>query len=964
MRASYRSFIFIASFFVLSQVFTVGFAQTTGDEGSIRGRVLDPSGAIISNASVSAKSPYTAGTYSAVSDEEGNYRLLNLPPGDDYTVTVDASGFAKFERTSIVVRAGLNIALDINLQMGTEAQTVTAVAGETPMLETLSAVQSINLDGEVLRNLPQTGRREWSDVFQLTPGIVSASSDAEGGQTYFIRGSENENHATLLDGIDIGSFGQNWPSNYVSLSTEALGDVKITTGVADASAPSAMGMVINLATPGGADRFHGAAAFAFTPESWNANNTPGGISPISQTRQPDFSIGGPIKRGKAWFFGSARYIWRNDGISRPALQLSQLRALDPTFQTFANQSRAWVYVINGTVDLSDRHKLHGLFQRDARSQGANYQWYGSAIAPGNFGGSAYALRLTSNWTQNLLTSFLIGYNNKGSNTDASIFNGLTGGPEVNIYTQVNPSAGTLVGNGLIATLNNLSSYTLSPSQKPTASGDLTYYLQQGGLGTHEIKTGFYLQPHMRQNNTTIYSGNGYDLEEEVLVDPNNPSAGVIPFHKEYVTTPRLVTSYIGANDYAVYVQDMWRPTTRLTLTGGLRADWVSGQDLLFKISTQSSWNIAPRIGGAYVLTANQRNIVKANWGHVTDIPNASYLGTAGSNVAGLTDTYSLNLDGNFSTVIQTPASTSVSRNHVIDPDRHQGYVDEWSVGYQTQFKGQTTLDVSYIDRAYKDRPALVDINGIYNGNVFAGYQDPTQNNIYLVTNNHWNWFVWRGLQITAAKQARKLHYLATYTLAFDHIAGTWQPHDPAFFIQPNAFANNAGLGSVRGNDTSSLGADTRDRMWEKHILRTAVSYDAPWKLKLSTEFTAQSGTPTGPVTTNIAAPDPQFGPATLIIDGRTVSNPLATTTRFAFANRGLGQLYCPWLNIWNTRVGREFPISDSAGVEISFDIFNITNNGAGQQFVTNGNQINSTNYGQLTNIQLPRTGQFVARFHF
>ena len=73
------------------------------------------------------------------------------------------------------------------------------------------------------------------------------------GQTYFLRGSENENHAALLDGMDIGSFEQNWPSNTISIANESLGDLQIKTGANDASSPAAMGMVINLASPVGSD---------------------------------------------------------------------------------------------------------------------------------------------------------------------------------------------------------------------------------------------------------------------------------------------------------------------------------------------------------------------------------------------------------------------------------------------------------------------------------------------------------------------------------------------------------------------------------------------------------------------------------------------------------------------------------------------------------------------------------------
>jgi len=186
---------------------------------------------------------------------------------------------------------------------------------------------------------------------------------------------------------------------------------------------------------------------------------------------------------------------------------------------------------------------------------------------------------------------------------------------------------------------------------------------------------------------------------------------------------------------------------------------------------------------------------------------------------------------------------------------------------------------------------------IYNGNVWAGLKNPSQNSIYLVTNNKWNWFVYQGVDFTVTKQTSKINLIGTYTRSWDHIAGTWQPNDPASIIQPSAFADNAGLGTVRGNTTNSLtgSADTRDRMWQYHQFRTGVTWSAPWQLRIAGSLTAQSGTPTGPMTTNIAAPDPQYGPTTLVINGRTVSNPLATTYRFAYANRGDGQLWCPWL---------------------------------------------------------------------
>ena len=110
------------------------------------------------------------GVFHALTDAEGTYRLLDLPPATDYAVTAEKPGFSKFERKGVSVCAGLNIELDIDLAVGGVNQTVEVTAGDVPLLETVSTEQAVNVSGEMVRSLPLTGRREWSDTLQLTPG--------------------------------------------------------------------------------------------------------------------------------------------------------------------------------------------------------------------------------------------------------------------------------------------------------------------------------------------------------------------------------------------------------------------------------------------------------------------------------------------------------------------------------------------------------------------------------------------------------------------------------------------------------------------------------------------------------------------------------------------------------------------------------------------------------------------------
>jgi hypothetical protein len=473
--------------------------------------------------------------------------------------------------------------------------------------------------------------------------------------------------------------------------------------------------------------------------------------------------------------------------------------------------------------------------------------------------------------------------------------------------------------------------------------------------------------------TTYYAnGGGIIQQDAVLNNVNDPTQSYTIFHTRSANnTTSYLSSYIGANDYAWYIQDRWHPFPRLSLTVGLRPDWVSGRDEQFKVTTQHSWNWAPRVGGAFVLTKDQRNVVRASWTKLTDITNASYIGTAATSTVTTTDTY-YNKDGSVLSTITNPGSTSSFLGKTFDPNRHQGYVREWLVGFRTQLKGGVVIDASYIDREYRDRPAQIDTNQIYtttaNGTVWSGIVNPALNNTYYITNNRWNWFVYQGYEVSVSKQARKLQLFGTYTYSPDHLAGGFQPNDPTAIIEPTKFANNAGLGSVRGNVTNDWTGDTRDRMWQRNQARVGSTYRAPWGIRLSSTITAQSGTPGGPVITNLTALGTpytgQYGPATMIISGRTVSNPLATTNRFAYKDRGTGQIWCPWLVQWNTLVGREFKITENQGLEADLNIYNITNNGAAQQFVNGNNIASAATFGSLQNVQQPRSAQISVRYHF
>ena len=204
-------------------------------------------------------------------------------------------------------------------------------------------------------------------------------------------------------------------------------------------------------------------------------------------------------------------------------------------------------------------------------------------------------------------------------------------------------------------------------------------------GEHDLQAGVYLEPHELSKATTYYAAGGTVIQQDaVLNNPNDLSAGYTLFSSQTVNQSSLVTNYISAKDAAWYIQDRWKPISRLAITAGIRPDWISASDRIAKQTIQHSWNWAPRVAGTYVLTSNQRNVVRASWTKITDITNASYLGAnavGGTNTPTSTTTY-YNPNGSVLNSITTPGTSASASGRTFDPDRHQGFVREWIVGYR------------------------------------------------------------------------------------------------------------------------------------------------------------------------------------------------------------------------------------------------------------------------------------------
>ncbi|HEX3703234.1 MAG TPA: TonB-dependent receptor [Vicinamibacterales bacterium] len=936
-------------------------AQTTAS-GSIHGTARDQDGAVLPGVSVSAKSDSVPGRFAATTDGAGQYHLDDLPPGD-YTIAAELSGFARFERTAIRVQTGLNVTVDIPMKLGSVEETV-EVRQDTPLLETGTGAQSINVSGELLRGIPLTEKREWFGALALAPGVVI--SDFLTSKLIYVHGADPSGTVIQMDGADVTSANHDGVS-YLNLNADTVRDLQIQTSGVDASAPLGIGGVINIATASGTNRLSGAATAFFQPRSWNGSNTPGGTSSTVDQKQFDGSTGGPLLKDHVWGFGSYRYIDITSGLSRTPAQLTTFRALDPGYQPLDAGNKANIWFGKLTAQASAAHQISGFYQRDVNPSDVVSPTLANSFKQAS-GGVASSVRLSSVWSDRLTTRLNASYNSKHRET----FDPNIPGPLMRVDNTVTLSGGRLVGSSILGSIGAPAvSLPVQPNWMATLSADATLYAHQGG-GTHELQGGLYVQPRV-QGSDTHYINGGFTLEEDVLRIPGDVNSGFIPFHRQILDGTSLTTYKQKTNDYAAYVQDAWRPMPRLTINGGVRVDHIDTRDLLFNVTSQRSTEVGPRLGANYALTADARNVARAHWVLVHDQPGI--ITTVGSPSLGIRDLYDLNLDGTFETTFVTPPTAGIIANRSNDPDLHQPSVREWGVGYSRQLSGGMAANVDVVHRAFVDRPDLIETNGLYNGDVFAGYKNPAFNEIYVATNNRWNTPVYSSADVSITKRTARVEAVASYVRQWRHMDGTWQPNDPASFIQPDAFANDKGIGSSTGtaaatSDANSLSGTqmtqpvTGSGQWQDHTVRTGLTYVGPWALILSGSYTFQSGTWGGPIVSQLSKSDPAFGPPTVTLsNGRVVSNPLATLVRFAYANRGDGQLHTPALNALNLRAGRRFELG-RAKADASLDVFNVTNNGADQGFNVGSNQTYNPQYGTTTFRQLPRSAQVVLRITF
>jgi outer membrane receptor protein involved in Fe transport len=297
--------------FLAAAVLTHAAAYGQVTTATLYGSVKDSSAATVPGASVRIQNEGTGFTREAITDGAGEFAFTALPSGR-YTLTIELQGFKTFSSQGLDLGAGRTVQQTFTIEVGQLSETV-AVVATAPLVETASAAQKESIGATEVRALP-LARRNITSVLTLSTGVTEASTGVAGGGNIRLNGVAEGGTAVTVDGTDatannetrgINSYGA---QNQISvMSIEAVAEVQVVKGILPAEYGGAVGGQVNMLTRSGTNAFHGSLFENFQHDSMLARDP---YLPRSQPKpsvrfnQYGGSLGGPILRNRAFFFGA------------------------------------------------------------------------------------------------------------------------------------------------------------------------------------------------------------------------------------------------------------------------------------------------------------------------------------------------------------------------------------------------------------------------------------------------------------------------------------------------------------------------------------------------------------------------------------------------------------------------------------------------------------------------------------
>ena len=475
--------LFATCLFVLFVSLGTVFSQSQITTGTIQGTVLDENGAAVPGASVEIKNLETNFSRTISTDENGRFVSVALPPGN-YSVTITKQGFATAVAEKVALTVGQTLTIPVSVKVSQVQERVTITA--TPTVDTVKTESSTTINELAVSTTPILGRK-FEDLLTLTPG-VSIVQGPDGDEISFAgqRGTFNN---VSVDGGDYnnGFFGEQLGGQRaaIDIPLDAIKEFQVVATGASAEFGRTAGGIINVISKSGTNEVHGSAFHFQRLEALTANTSDD--KPLKGFHREQFggTIGGPIKRDKAFFFFALEGIRENldrDNLSVP-IGSTPCPVSSPTI--LANES-----LINGNDDCQRLALLN--FMRTTRGQEE-----GVPIKH-KINNTAFLTKL--NWDLTSSNQFAVSYNFDYSKNTNQTFDVATYGNSANGIE--GPSKINNINFNLFSTISPTKlneahfSYTREERPRSAVDSNIPADTAMGFVTTFRFGNPFFLAPNV------------------------------------------------------------------------------------------------------------------------------------------------------------------------------------------------------------------------------------------------------------------------------------------------------------------------------------------------------------------------------------------------------------------------------------------------------------------------------------